>query len=59
MARVRYRHPEAAATLTPLDAGHVYVKFTEPQMAITPGQTIAFYEGDSVIGGGTIMRQGR
>jgi len=58
-ARVRYRHPEADATVSPLDCDSVYVKFSEPQMAITPGQTVAFYDGDTVIGGGTIMRQGR
>ncbi len=53
-ARVRYRHPEAEATISPLDEASVYVKFTEPQMAITPGQAIVFYEGDTVIGGGII-----
>jgi tRNA-specific 2-thiouridylase len=58
-ARVRYRHPEAAATVMPLEDGTLYVKFAEPQMAVTPGQTIAFYEGDYVIGGGTILRKGR
>jgi tRNA-specific 2-thiouridylase len=58
-ARVRYRHPEAPAVITPLDENTVHVKFAEPQMAVTPGQTIAFYDGDAVIGGGTILRQGR
>jgi tRNA-specific 2-thiouridylase len=58
-ARVRYRHPEAAAAVTPLDDHKVYVKFAAPQMAVTPGQTIAFYDGDTVLGGGTILRQGR
>jgi tRNA-specific 2-thiouridylase len=58
-ARVRYRHAEAEASVTPLGNNSVYVKFTEPQMAITPGQTIVFYEGDTVIGGGTIMKHGQ
>jgi len=58
-ARIRYRHPEAAAAVTPLEDGNYYVKFAAPQMAITPGQTIAFYDGDTIIGGGTIIRQGR
>ncbi len=58
-ARIRYRHAEAEAIVSPLDDNSVYVKFTEPQMAITPGQTAVFYDGDTVIGGGTIMRQGR
>jgi tRNA-specific 2-thiouridylase len=58
-ARVRYRHAEAAAAVTPLDKGSVYVKFSAPQMAVTPGQTVVFYDGDTLIGGGTITRQGR
>jgi tRNA-specific 2-thiouridylase len=57
-ARVRYRHPEAEAVVTPSDNDEVYVKFTEPQLAITPGQAIVFYDGDTVVGGGTINRQG-
>ncbi|MFC1994963.1 tRNA 2-thiouridine(34) synthase MnmA [Chloroflexota bacterium] len=53
-AKIRYRHQEAEAEVTPLDEDRVYVKFTEPQMAITPGQAVVFYDGDTVIGGGTI-----
>jgi len=57
-AKVRYRHPGAEATLFPLANEELYVKFFEPQMAITPGQAIVFYNGDTVVGGGTISRQG-
>jgi tRNA-specific 2-thiouridylase len=57
-ARVRYRHLEAEATLTPLDDADVHVKFEEPQMAITPGQAVVFYDGDTVLGGGTINSWG-
>jgi tRNA-specific 2-thiouridylase len=53
-AKVRYRHPEAEATVTPIDDDTVHVLFEEPQLAVTPGQTVAFYDGDIVIGGGTI-----
>jgi tRNA-specific 2-thiouridylase len=53
-ARIRYRHREAEARLTPLAGDRVHVLFREPQMAITPGQAIVFYEGDVVLGGGTI-----
>jgi tRNA-specific 2-thiouridylase len=53
-AKVRYLHRAAEATVTPLAEGKVHVKFKEPQMAITPGQAVVFYNGDSVIGGGTI-----
>ena len=53
-AKIRYRHHEAEALVSPLDEDRVYVKFTEPQMAIAPGQAIVFYDGDTVIGGGLI-----
>jgi len=53
-AKVRYRHLEADATVIPFVNDEYYVKFTEPQMAITPGQTVVFYNGDTVVGGGTI-----
>jgi tRNA-specific 2-thiouridylase len=53
-ARVRYRHKEAEAIVTPTANDTVHVLFRELQMAITPGQTVAFYDGDTVIGGGTI-----
>ncbi len=53
-ARIRYLHKEAEAVVTPLDRERVDVKFREPQIAITPGQAVVFYDGDIVIGGGTI-----
>ncbi|MCS6885007.1 MAG: tRNA 2-thiouridine(34) synthase MnmA [Acidobacteriota bacterium] len=52
--RIRYRHKEAPATLTPLGDRQVLVEFDEPQRAITPGQAAVFYDGDLVIGGGWI-----
>jgi len=55
-ARIRYAHNEAEAIITPLNEDKVYVKFKEPQMAITPGQAVVFYQGDVVVGGGTIER---
>ncbi|OGO18195.1 MAG: tRNA 2-thiouridine(34) synthase MnmA [Chloroflexi bacterium RBG_16_50_11] len=58
-ARIRYRHPEAEAIVSPLDNNSVHVKFAEPQMAVTPGQSVVFYDDDAVIGGGRIIRQGR
>lgn len=56
-AKVRYRTPEAAATVYP-EAGGVRVEFDEPQRAIAPGQAVVFYDEDDVIGGGTIERVG-
>lgn len=53
-ARIRYLHKEAEAIIVPLDESKVYVEFQEPQMAITPGQVVVFYDGEVVIGGGTI-----
>ncbi len=53
-AKIRYLHQEAEAVVTPLDGNQVQVKFSEPQLAVTPGQAIVFYDGDTVVGGGTI-----
>jgi tRNA-specific 2-thiouridylase len=58
-ARIRYRHAEAEAEVSKRSEDSVYVKFTEPQMAITRGQSVVFYDRDTVIGGGTIIRKGR
>ncbi len=54
-ARVRYRHTEQPATVYPEENGIARVEFDEPQRAITPGQTVVLYDGDTVIGGGTIL----
>jgi len=53
-AKIRYLHKEAEAEVIPLDEEKVYIKFREPQMAITPGQAVVFYDGNIVVGGGTI-----
>jgi tRNA-specific 2-thiouridylase len=53
-ARIRYNHREAEATITPVGADSVHVRFREPQMAIAPGQAVVFYDGNVVVGGGTI-----
>jgi tRNA-specific 2-thiouridylase len=57
--RVRYRHTEAAATITPLGEGRVRVRFDEAQRAVTPGQATVFYRGDEVVGGGWIVKDSR
>jgi len=54
--RVRYRHTESPATITPLPGGRVRVRFDEPQRAVTPGQATVFYRGEEVVGGGWIMK---
>ena len=53
-ARTRHSQREDAATLYPLANGRVRVVFDRPQRAVTPGQAVVFYDGDRVVGGGTI-----
>ena len=52
--KIRYLHREADAVVTPVSDDQVRVEFSQPQLAITPGQAAVFYQGDSVIGGGVI-----
>ena len=52
-ARIRYRHIEQPATVT-IEGDKVYIKFNEPQRAITPGQSVVLYDDDMVLGGGII-----
>lgn len=53
-AKVRYRQPEQWATVTQPAPDKLHVVFDEPQRAITKGQALVLYEGDVVVGGGTI-----
>jgi tRNA-specific 2-thiouridylase len=52
-AKVRYKAAEVAAKLHPSD-GQAEVRFAKPQSAITPGQSVVFYQGEVVLGGGVI-----
>lgn len=54
-ANVRYQARPAEAVLTPVEHGRVRVDFAEAQRSITPGQAVVFYDGDLVVGGGTIV----
>jgi tRNA-specific 2-thiouridylase len=56
MAKIRYNHPGAPATVTPLDGNKVRVKLHSSARAVTPGQAAVFYQDDLVVGGGWIMR---
>ena len=53
-ARIRYRQPEQPCTVTATGPDTVHVSFETPQRAITRGQAVVFYDGDTVLGGGTI-----
>jgi len=53
-AKIRYLHSAAAATVTMCPGDRVHVEFDDPQSAITPGQAVVFYDGDTVLGGGII-----
>ncbi len=53
-AKVRYRQPEQWATVTQIDEDRLKVVFETPQRAITKGQALVLYDGDVVVGGGTI-----
>ncbi len=57
--RIRYRHTEALAMITPLENNRAQIVFAEPQRAITPGQATIFYRGDEVLGGGWIVKGNR
>lgn len=54
-AKVRYRRPEQWATVVQIDADTLCIEFDEPQRAITGGQAVVLYDGDIVVGGGTIQ----
>ena len=53
-AKARSRMREEPTTVYPEENGFARVEFDEPQRAITPGQAVVLYDGDTVIGGGTI-----
>ena len=53
-AKIRYNQKEQPAVVTQTDENHLKIVFDEPQRAITKGQAAVLYDGDTVIGGGTI-----
>ncbi len=55
-AKIRYLHQPSQATVIPLNKDKVSVRFDSPQQAVTPGQAVVFYNGEEVIGGGTINK---
>jgi tRNA-specific 2-thiouridylase len=53
--RTRYQQKEQWAVVQQLDQDSVRIEFDEPQRAVTQGQAAVFYDGDTVVGGGTIV----
>jgi tRNA-specific 2-thiouridylase len=56
-AQIRYNAPAQPAVMTFLEAGRLHVRFDEPQFAVTPGQAVVCYDGETnqqVLGGGWI-----
>jgi tRNA-specific 2-thiouridylase len=53
-ARIRHRHEDAPALVTPDSHTRAHVVFDTPQFAITPGQAVVFYDGVECVGGGWI-----
>ncbi len=54
--QIRYRQQPIPATVHPVDGEQARVELREPQFAVAPGQAAVFYDGDTVIGGGWIVR---
>ena len=54
--KIRYNHPGALASVTPLEPNRACIRLQEPQRAVTPGQAAVFYDRDVVLGGGWICR---
>lgn len=58
MGKIRYSHKEAPCRIRMVDEDTLECIFDDAQRAITPGQAIVFYDGEYVVGGGTIIKKG-
>jgi tRNA-specific 2-thiouridylase len=52
--KTRYRQTDIPCTVIPVDDNTIKVMFDEPQVAVTPGQSAVFYQGEVCLGGGII-----
>jgi tRNA-specific 2-thiouridylase len=57
-SKVRYRQTDQPCTIQKIENGKAYITFLEPQRAVTPGQSIVFYQGPVCLGGGIIRTAG-
>lgn len=55
VAKIRYSHKGAPCVIREIGEDRVECRFLEPVRAVTPGQAVVFYDGDYVMGGGTIL----
>lgn len=55
--KIRYRAPEVPGEVEIMENGRGKVRFDKPQKAVTPGQSVVFYEGERVLGGGIISKK--
>ncbi|NOH71841.1 tRNA 2-thiouridine(34) synthase MnmA [Vibrio pectenicida] len=55
--KTRYRQTDISCTIIPIDDTTIKVIFDEPQIAVTPGQSAVFYQGDVCLGGGIIKER--
>lgn len=58
MAKIRYRQPEQECWIEKMDEESLTVRFAAPQRAITPSQSIVFYQNNLCIGGAIIKESG-
>lgn len=56
MAKIRYSHAGEECIIQKIQNGQVKCDFKKPVRAVTPGQAVVFYQGEYVLGGGTIIR---
>lgn len=55
MAKIRYRQEDQPCLIEAIEQDRAFVRFLKPQRAITPRQSVVFYQGDLCLGGGMIL----
>ncbi len=56
VAKIRYNHVGEEAVISPIGDGKALIRFRKSVRSATPGQAVVFYDGDVVLGGGTIEK---
>ena len=54
-AKTRYRQADAESGISRLSGDHLELRFSQPQWAVTPGQSAVLYRGEVCLGGGVIQ----